>query len=105
MTLDQIETFLQVARVRSFSRAAILLDLAQPTLSGRISALERELGTELFVRHGHTLELTEAGRALLPYAERLLALRAEGAREVQRVRRGGLGRLELGVNPSCGPYL
>ncbi len=105
MTLDQIETFLQVARVRSFSRAAILLDLAQPTLSGRISALERELGTELFVRHGHTLELTEAGRALLPYAERLLALRAEGAREVQRVRRGGLGRLALGVNPSCGPYL
>src|SRR5215469_4768047 len=74
VTLDQLETFVQVARARSFSRAAILLDLAQPTLSGRIAALESELGAQLFERHGHTLALTEAGRTLLPYAERMQAL-------------------------------
>jgi DNA-binding transcriptional LysR family regulator len=105
MTLDQIETFVQVARVRSFSRAAVLLDLAQPTLSGRIGALESALGARLFERHGHTLDLTEAGRALLPYAERMLALRSEGRDEVRRVASGGLGRLALGANPTCSQYL
>jgi DNA-binding transcriptional LysR family regulator len=105
MTLDQIETFVQVARARSFSRAGILLDLAQPTVSGRIGQLEAELGAQLFARHGHTLELTEAGRSLLPYAERMLALRSEGLSTVQRIKRGGLGRLSLGANPTCSQYL
>lgn len=105
MTLDQLETFVQVARTRSFSRAAVLLALAQPTLSGRVASLEHELGTRLFHRRGHTLELTEAGRGLLPYAERMLALRTEGLVEVQRLRSGGLGRLTLGANPSCSQYL
>jgi LysR family nitrogen assimilation transcriptional regulator len=103
--LDQLETFVQVARTRSFSRAAVLLDLAQPTLSGRIAALEAELGTRLFVRHGHTLELSEAGRTLLPYAERMRALRLEGTSAVQRAARGGLGRLVVGANPTCSQYL
>src|SRR5260370_39060785 len=93
MNLDQLETFVQVARTRSFSRAAVLLDLAQPTLSGRIAALEAELGTRLFVRHGHTLELSEAGRTLLPYAQRMPALRLDGTSPVQRAARRGLGRL------------
>ncbi len=105
MTLDQLETFVQVARARSFSRAAVLSDLAQPTLSGRIGALEAELGTRLFERHGHTLDLTESGRALLPYAERMLALRSESVNEVQRTLRGGLGRLNVGANPTCSQYL
>ncbi|HEU5439371.1 MAG TPA: LysR family transcriptional regulator [Ktedonobacterales bacterium] len=105
MTLDQIETFVQVARARSFSRAALLLNLAQPTLSGRIAALESALGTPLFVRHGHSLELSDAGRSLLPYAERMLALRAEGISAVQRITRGGLGRLALGANPTTSQYL
>ncbi|MEO7000615.1 MAG: LysR family transcriptional regulator [Ktedonobacterales bacterium] len=105
MTFDQIETFLAVARARSFSRAAVLLDLAQPTLSGRIGALEGELGTSLFHRRGHTLDLTDAGRALLPYAERMIALRAEGRNEAQRAASSGLGRLALGANPTCGQFL
>jgi DNA-binding transcriptional LysR family regulator len=105
MTLDQLETFVSIARTHSFSRAAVLLGLAQPTLSGRISALESELGSQLFVRHGHTLELSETGRALRPFAERMLALRAEGAAEVRRLHEGGLGRLALGANLSASQYL
>jgi DNA-binding transcriptional LysR family regulator len=105
MTLDQLETFVYIARTHSFSRAAVLLALAQPTLSGRISALEGELGSQLFARHGHTLELSETGRALLPYAERMLALRTEGIAEVQRMHMGGLGRLALGANLSASQYL
>jgi DNA-binding transcriptional LysR family regulator len=105
MTLDQLETFVYIVRARSFSRAAVLLGLAQPTLSGRISALEGELGAQLFLRHGHTLELSEAGRALVPYAERMLALRAEGVTEVRRLALGGLGGLALGANLSASQYL
>lgn len=105
MTLDQIETFVHVARTRSFSRAAVLLGLAQPTLSGRISALEFELGIMLFIRRGHTLEITDAGRALLPYAERILGLRTEGLHAVERIMRGELGHLALGTNPTCAQYL
>ncbi len=105
MTLDQLDTFVHVARARSFSRAAVLLDLAQPTLSGRIAALESELAVRLFHRRGHTLELTEAGHALLPYAERMLALRTEGLHAVQRLKFGGLGRLTLGANPTSSQYL
>jgi len=105
VTIEQLETFLQVARAHGFSRAAVVLNLAQPTLSGRIAALEAELGAPLFVRHGHTVELADAGRALLPYAERMLALRTEGAREVRRIAEGGLGRLALGANPTASQYL
>jgi LysR family hydrogen peroxide-inducible transcriptional activator len=105
MTLDQLETLVQVARARSFSRAAVALGLAQPTLSGRIATLEAELGTPLFARRGHTVVPTEAGRALLATAERMLALRAEATEQVRRVRQGGLGRLALGVNPGCSQWL
>jgi DNA-binding transcriptional LysR family regulator len=105
MTLEQLETFVTVSRARGFSRAAMLLDLAQPTLSGRIASLERELGASLFYRRGHTLELTDTGRALLPYAERILALRMEGKQAAQRAARGDLGQLMLGANPTCSQYI
>ncbi len=105
MTLEQLETFVTVSRARGFSRAAMLLNLAQPTLSGRIAALERELGAELFHRRGHTLELTDTGHALLPYAERILALKMEGQQAARRAARGDLGQLTLGANPTCSQYV
>ena len=105
MTFEQLEALVQVARARNFSRAAAALGLAQPTLSGRVAALESELGTRLFARHGHSVSLTEPGRALLAYAERLLALRAEGGEAVRAAVDGSLGRLALGANPSCSQYL
>ena len=105
VTLDQLEAFAQVARTRGFSRAAVALGLAQPTLSERVAALERELDVRLFVRHGHSVELSEAGQALLPYAERMLALRLEGAERARESQRGALGKLALGANPSCSQYL
>jgi DNA-binding transcriptional LysR family regulator len=105
MTLEQLETFVAVSRARSFSRAAVLLNLAQPTLSGRIAALERELGAPLFHRRGHALELTDAGGALLPYAKRILSLKAEGKQAALRAARGDLGQLALGANPTCSQYI
>ena len=80
MTLQQLRYFLAVADVRSFTRAAELVGVAQPTLSRQLKVLEDELGAPLFdrgARNGPTL--TAAGRAVLPFARRILA-DADGAR-------------------------
>jgi DNA-binding transcriptional LysR family regulator len=80
MELRQLAAFREVARVSNFSRAASNLGFAQSTLSAQVNGLERELGVRLFDRFARTVSLTAAGQALLPHADRLLALSAE-ARE------------------------
>jgi DNA-binding transcriptional ArsR family regulator len=69
---DQLKSFLRAAEYLSFSEAAKYLHLTQPTISHHINTLEREFGVELFVRSGHNLKLTEAGRLLLPWAHKLI---------------------------------
>ncbi len=67
--------------------------------------LNESLGASLFHRRSHALELTDTGRALLSYAERILALRIEGKQAAQRAARGDLGQLMLGANPTCSQYI
>ena len=91
MTLQQLEYFIAAARHASFSAAAESLLLAQPSLSEQIRKLEAELGTALFTRVGRGVALTEAGRRLLPEAERVLAAADEAAgavREIAQLRGG-----------------
>lgn len=64
----QLRQFLAVVDTGGFTRAAHLLNVAQPSLSGGIAQLERELGTRLLVRERRRIRLTEAGNALLPIA-------------------------------------
>ena len=71
MNEGQIDTFLAAASNGSFSAAAILLNLTQPTVSHRIRTLEEELDTALFVRRAADVALTPAGLAFLPEAEKL----------------------------------
>jgi DNA-binding transcriptional LysR family regulator len=78
MELTDFALFLEVAQQGSFSRAAGVLRLAQPSVSARIAALERNVGQELFARSTRGVTLTAAGRALEPYASRCLALAEEG---------------------------
>jgi len=70
--LQKIETFLCAAEKLSISEAAKQLHLSQPTVSHQIKLLEQELGNTLFARSNTGLQLTEAGRLLLPWARRLL---------------------------------
>lgn len=86
MTLQQLTYFLAAAERRSFSAAAESLHMAQPSLSEQVRRLEAELGVALFARGGRSLELTEAGRLLLPQAERTLAAAQDAAESVQEVR-------------------
>src|SRR5258707_13859458 len=76
--LQQIEGFLEVARLGSVSRAAEALFITQPTLTARLHGLERELGARLFVRTPRGMRLTEAGRAWGPFAQRALRALADG---------------------------
>ncbi len=83
MNEEQITTFLTIANCGTFSRAAALLSLTQPTVSHRIRSLEEELDTALFTRGTAAAALTPAGRAFLPEAERLMRSFA-GARRALR---------------------
>lgn len=82
MELRNLNTFRAVANLLSFHRAAQTLHYAQSTVSAQVQALEEELGVRLFDRLGRAVLLTEAGRKLLQYAERMLALEEETRLEV-----------------------
>lgn len=72
MELRQLEYFVAVAEETSFTRAAARVHVAQPGVSAQIRQLERELGQPLFDRSGRTVALTDAGRAVLPFARAAL---------------------------------
>jgi DNA-binding transcriptional LysR family regulator len=71
VTLDQLTTFLWIARSGGVRRAAERLNLSQPAVSGRLAALEAALGVRLFDRAGGAMRLTPAGSRLLTHAERV----------------------------------
>ncbi|CAN5526379.1 LysR family transcriptional regulator [soil metagenome] len=97
MDIEQLSAFTQIARVGSFTRAAQALGLPQPTISGRIRALEDAVGGALFHRNGRKLTLTERGVRFLPYAERTLELLAEGIERAGLAEEGQFGRVTIGT--------
>jgi DNA-binding transcriptional LysR family regulator len=95
MNLQQLRYFLATCQHGSFAAAADALFLAQPSLADQVRRLEGELGVRLFVRSGRRLTLTEAGKTLVPHAERVLAAVELAASSVADVRhlRGGTASL------------
>ena len=83
MELDQLRSFVAVAEVRSFTRAAKLVHLSQPAISRQIGRLESEMGTPLFERYGRHVECTADGRLLLPLAKAIVS-RADDASRLIR---------------------
>lgn len=77
MEIRNLTTFVHVAELNSFTKAAILLDYSQSTVSFQIKQLETELGCLLFERINHTLNLTDKGRELLEYAQKITRLTDE----------------------------
>ena len=102
MELRQLSYFLAVVEERHFTRAAARVHLTQSSLSSSIRALEHELGCDLFVRSTRQVELTEAGRALLPAAERTVAAAEDGRDAVAAVRGLVRGQLAIGAISSLG---
>ena len=90
MDFDQLVTFLQVAKLGSFSRAGEKVFRSQSAVSAQIRQLETEYDDRLLDRSGKTVQLTPAGRILFEYAERILKLRDESMLAVaeQKILRG-----------------
>ncbi len=97
MDTGQLITFERIAREGSFSRAALSLGLAQPTISARIQALEQAVGGPLFVRGGRPVCLTDLGHSFLPYARRALDILDAGVEAARQAQLGQRGRVAIGV--------
>jgi LysR family carnitine catabolism transcriptional activator len=95
MDRRHLEHFLAVAESGSFTRAAAVLNVAQPSLSHSIAALERELGSKLFERLGRGVRLTPAGQVLLEPARRTMRSFALARGAVRGVSDAGFGRLSV----------
>ncbi|MBC8102512.1 MAG: LysR family transcriptional regulator [Cytophagales bacterium] len=105
MELFQLRYFVAAAAQGNFTRAAESAHISQPSLSLQIANLEREVGAALFTRHGRSVRLTDAGRTLREYAERILAEEREALRAVRGVVGLESGRLSLYTLPTPGQNL
>jgi len=105
MDLGELEVFLTVAREGRFSRAAEKLYRTQSAVSQTIRKLEEELGEPLFDRSSREGALTDAGRVLQEYAEKLLNLRADAQGALTELREVQRGKLVIAANEFTSLYL
>jgi DNA-binding transcriptional LysR family regulator len=105
MDLSQLEVFLAVAREGRFSRAAEKLHRTQSAVSQTIQKLEQELSEPLFDRSSRDGQLTDAGRVLQEYAERLLNLRNDAQEALVELRELQKGKLAIAANEFTALYL
>jgi DNA-binding transcriptional LysR family regulator len=96
MDLRRIRYFVVLAETLHFGRAASSLNITQPPLTQQIQVLEEELGARLFERSNRRVELTPAGKALLPEARALLAQAERTSTVAARAQRGEIGELRIG---------
>jgi LysR family nitrogen assimilation transcriptional regulator len=100
MNLQQLETFLHVAEHGSFSKAALVLDVAQPALSRQVRALETELRETLLVRTGRGVTLTPAGSRLLEYCQDILHLVSLAKEDLSAHRYEPVGQITVALPPT-----
>ena len=105
MDLKQLEYFVRVAELGSFTRAAQVLGVAQPALSRQVRLLEVELRQNLLARNGRGATPTEAGQLLLEHGRGILHQVERAREELGRVRSGLAGRVALGLPPSVARVL
>src|SRR5713226_4622577 len=105
MDLFQLETFLAVAHTGSFSSAAKLVHRTQLAVSQLIRRLEEEVGEPLFDRSSRDGRLTDAGKVLQEYAQKMLNLRREARASLEELRQFQRGTLVLAANEFTSLYL
>jgi DNA-binding transcriptional LysR family regulator len=102
MDLRQLRTFIHVAELGSFSKAAERLHIAQPALSRQVRLLEAELKAQLFVRHGRGVRLTDAGAVFLDRAASILRQMEQMRDDVAAEAGAVSGQVSIGLPPSVG---
>ncbi len=105
MRFELLHYFRRVAQLESFTKAARELFIAQPALSKQIKRLEEELDTTLFERLGRGIRLTEAGKMLLVYSERILGEWWEVHEKIRALKQPEGGSLRLAIFPTTMRYV
>lgn len=104
-TLQQLRILKAIAAEKNFTKAADVLYLSQPSLSKQIKTLEKNLNIVLINRENNKISLTENGKILLNYCERILPLCEECCRVLIDLKNGERGNLTIGTNQTIGRYL
>ena len=105
MDLKQLEYFIRVAELGSFTRASVVIDIAQPALSRQVRQLEVELRQNLLVRNGRGVVPTEAGKRLLEHGRGILHQVERAKEDMGRMRGALAGRVAVGLPPSVAGVL
>lgn len=95
MDIRQIETFVEVVRLESFSKAAEKLFITQPTVSNHITALEKEVGSELIDRSGRLFRITPTGQILYEHAEKIIDQINNAKYEIDAYDQGLQGKISI----------
>src|SRR5579872_5208605 len=105
MDFDQLHTFLEIVRLKSFSKAAQTCYRTQPAISAQVRQLEQELHTELFERFGSRISLTTAGKIFADYAEQMLDLRRRAQDAIAELETNPRGELVIAANEATCIYI
>lgn len=105
MDYDQLTSFLEVAKLQSFSRAAEKIYRTQPAISAQVRLLEQECGERLFDRSGKKVLLTPAGEILQRYAQKIIDLHKEALQAVAELNQTARGKLQIGANEATCLYV
>lgn len=105
MDFEQLRTFMEVSRLRSFSRAAEKLMVTQPAISAQIRTLENEVGARLFDRDGGKVTFTAAGRVFEPFAEHCLECHNHIMVTVGELHRTPRGEISVSANEATSLYV
>jgi DNA-binding transcriptional LysR family regulator len=103
--LNKLNAFLHAAETLNFSVAAQQLHVSQPTISKYINALEHEFDVELFERTSHALQLTSAGKTLLPWARRLVHESLDLHGMMLSMSAEAVGQLRIACSTTAGKYI
>jgi DNA-binding transcriptional LysR family regulator len=105
MDLDQLHTFLEIVRLKSFSKAAQSCFRTQPAVSAQVRQIEQDLNAPLFERLGTKIALTPAGRIFADYAEQILELRRRAQNAINELDRTPRGELVIAANEATCIYV
>jgi len=105
MDFDQVHTFLEIVRLKSFSKAAHTCYRTQPAISAQVRQLEQELNTALFERFGSRISLTTAGKIFADYAAQMLDLRRRAQDAISELERNPRGELVIAANEATCIYV
>ncbi|PKQ15051.1 MAG: LysR family transcriptional regulator [Actinobacteria bacterium HGW-Actinobacteria-7] len=105
MNVSQLRTFVTVVEAGSFSEAARALGISQPAVTMQVQSLESDVGATLLDRRYRRVDLTEAGRTLLPHARRVLAQIDSAKEEIVALSGAVTGRLTIAASTTPGVYV